>query len=420
MSLFAIFAVLITITALLSYVNERLLRLPPTIGVMTAALGCSLILALAGELGLGVDRWAASVLERVDFSEVLMRGMLSFLLFAGALHVDLGRLIERKWTILSLATVGVVLSTLLVGTAVHFLLRLFGLDLPFGYALVFGALISPTDPIAVLGILRGAGAPARLESLIIGESLFNDGVGVVVFTVLAGVVISGGSLSAVQVGELFLLEAVGGVVIGLALGYMAYRLLKSVDHHIVELLITLALVSGGYVLAGALHTSGPIAMVVAGLLIGNRGRLMGMSEGSRRYLDVFWELIDEILNAVLFVMIGFEVLLLEWQPAWLLAGAAAIPVVLLVRFVCVGLPISALRFVRRFEPATVKLMTWGGIRGGISIALALSLPASPQRELILVITYVIVVFSILVQGLTLGRAVRWALGKPGPEASWST
>jgi len=411
MSLFTIFAVLISITALLSYFNERVLRLPPTIGVMAAALSCSLLLALGGRLGLGVEAWAESLLVRIDFSEVLMHGMLSFLLFAGALHVDLGDLLERRWSIFSLATVGVALSTLLLGVIVHFAVRLFGLELPFGYALLFGALISPTDPIAVLGILRKANAPKRLEATIIGESLFNDGVGVVVFTLLLGVVAGGHGVTALEVGELFLVEAVGGVLFGLGLGYATYLLLKTVDQHVVELLITLATVSGGYALAGVLHTSGPIAMVVAGLFIGNHGRVFGMSDGTRQYQDVFWELIDEILNALLFVMIGLEVLVLQWQPAFLLAGLLAIPIVLGVRFVCVGVPIAVLRVFRDFDPATVRLMTWGGVRGGISIALALSLPDSTHRELILVMTYTIVVFSILVQGLTVGRAVRWSLAR---------
>jgi CPA1 family monovalent cation:H+ antiporter len=273
---------------------------------MASALVCSLLLALVGRLGLGVDSWAESLLLELDFGDVLMKGMLSFLLFAGALHVDLGDLVQRKWSILSLATGGVVLSTFLVGTGIYFVLPLFGLDLLFGYALLFGALISPTDPIAVLGILRSANAPRRLEATIIGESLFNDGVGVVVFTMILELVAGGHGVSAFEVGELFLTEALGGVVFGLGLGYVAYRLLKTVDDHVVELLITLSLVSGGYVLAGALHTSGPIAMVVAGLFIGNHGRIFGMSDGTRQYQDVFWELIDELLNAVLFVMIGFR------------------------------------------------------------------------------------------------------------------
>lgn len=410
MSVFSVFAVVITATALLSYVNERFLRLPATIGVMAAALVCSILMVLAGQFGLGVELWAERLLEQIDFSRVLMQGMLSFLLFAGALHVNLDDLIQRRWSILSLATFGVVLSTLLLGACFYFVLPWFGLRLPLGYAMLFGALISPTDPIAVLGILRKANAPKRLESTIIGESLFNDGVGVVVFSVILGLTVSGDghAASVGGVAKLFAIEALGGVIYGLLLGYLAYRLLKTVDNHVVELLITLSLVSGGYALAGALHTSGPIAMVVAGLFIGNHGRIFGMSDGTRQYQDVFWELLDEILNAVLFVLIGFELLVLDWQPSWFLVGFVAIPLVLAIRFVCVGLPIKLLSYFRDFDSATIRLMTWGGIRGGISIALALSIPASTERDHILVVTYVIVVFSILVQGLTVGRAVQWA------------
>jgi CPA1 family monovalent cation:H+ antiporter len=410
MTPFTLIAILVTVTALLSYVNERFLRLPPTIGVMAAALVASLLLAGLGQLGLGVERWAETLLLRIDFDDVLLEGMLSFLLFAGALHVDLGDLLGRKWTILSLATVGILLSTFLVGTLFWLLLGAIGLSIPYAYALLFGALISPTDPIAVLGILRRAGAPQRLESMVIGESLFNDGVGVVVFTLIAGLIAGGHELSPVGVTSLFVKEAVGGVLLGLVLGYLAYLLLKTIDNYTVEILITLSVVTGGYALAGALHTSGPIAMVVAGLFIGNHGRVFAMTDQTRDRLDTFWELVDEILNAVLFVLIGFEVLLLDVRPNFWLAGLAAIPLVLGVRYISVGLPLALLRPFRTFERYTVGLMTWAGIRGGISIALALSLPPSGERELILFVTYSVVVFSILVQGLTVGRAVRWATG----------
>jgi CPA1 family monovalent cation:H+ antiporter len=285
------------------------------------------------------------------------------------------------------------------------------LSVPFIYALLFGALISPTDPIAVLGILRRAGAPQRLESMVIGESLFNDGVGVVVFTLIAGLIAGGHELSLVGTTSLFLQEAVGGALLGLVAGYLAFLLLKTIDNYTVEILITLSLVTGGYALAGALHTSGPIAMVVAGLLIGNHGRVFAMTDRTRERLDTFWELIDEILNAVLFVLIGFEVLLLDVGPHYWLAGLAAIPLVLGARYVSVGLPLALLRPFRTFERHTVGLMTWAGIRGGISIALALSLPQSGERELILFATYAVVVFSILVQGLTVGRVVRWATAR---------
>jgi CPA1 family monovalent cation:H+ antiporter len=408
-SVFALFAVLITVTALLAYFNERVLRLPPTIGVMASALFLSLVLTVTGWLGWGAERWAERVFEQVDFNAVLMQGMLSFLLFAGALHVDLGDLFERRWTILSLATIGVLMSTFLVGTGFWLLLHLLDISIPYIWALLFGALISPTDPIAVLSTLKSANAPRDLESMIVGESLFNDGVGVVVFTIILGLVAGGHELSAGKAATLFLEEAVGGALLGLALGYVIYLMLKSVDNYSVEVMLTLGLVSGGYALAGALHTSGPIAMVVAGLFIGNHGRLFGMSEQTRAHLDTFWELVDEILNALLFVMIGLELLVLELKPVYLLAGALSIPLVLSARLVSVGIPVSILRLVRSFLPRTVPLMTWAGVRGGISIALALSLPASPFRDLILVATYSVVVFSILVQGLTLGRAVKSAI-----------
>ena len=411
MSVFGVFAVLITATAVLAWFNERFLRLPSTIGVMAAALFVSLMLIVAAQLGLGAERWAEELLGQIDFNAVLMQGMLSFLLFAGALHVDLNRLLERKWSILSLATIGVVLSTFLMGGLFYLLLRLFDIQIPFIYALLFGALISPTDPIAVMGVLRGAKAPKRLETMIIGESLFNDGVGVVVFSVILGIAAAGHDVSALEVGKLFLEEAVGGVFYGLALGYVAYRMLRSVDQHTVEILITLALVMGGYYLAGVLHTSGPIAMVVAGLFIGNHGRVFGMSEGSRQHLDNFWELTDEILNALLFAIIGFEILVLDPEPRLLPIVALTVPLALAVRFVCVGAPISLLARVRDYPPGTVALMTWGGLRGGISIALALAIPASPYRDVIVVVTYGIVVFSILVQGLTVGRAVRWVIAR---------
>jgi len=411
MTPFTLIAILVTVTALLSYVNERFLRLPPTIGVTAAALFASLLIAGLGQLGLDVERWAELLLVRIDFDDVLLEGMLSFLLFAGALHVDLGDLLGRKWTILSLATIGVLLSTFLVGSLFWLLLGWIGLSIPFIYALLFGALISPTDPIAVLGILRRAGAPQRLESMVIGESLFNDGVGVVVFTLIAGLIAGGHELSLVGTTSLFLQEAVGGALLGLVAGYLAFLLLKTIDNYTVEILITLSLVTGGYALAGALHTSGPIAMVVAGLLIGNHGRVFAMTDRTRERLDTFWELIDEILNAVLFVLIGFEVLLLDVGPHYWLAGLAAIPLVLGARYVSVGLPLALLRPFRTFERHTVGLMTWAGIRGGISIALALSLPQSGERELILFVTYAVVVFSILVQGLTVGRVVRWATAR---------
>jgi CPA1 family monovalent cation:H+ antiporter len=407
MSFFGVFAVLITLAAVFGFVNERTVRLPTAIGVTLASLVLSLGLIALHEVGFTFDDWAEGVLEQVAFGELVMKGMLSFLLFAGSLHVDLSELARQRWPILFLATLGVVASTFLVGTAVWWLLGWLGMAIPYAWALVFGALISPTDPIAVLGILRKAGAPKGVETLITGESLFNDGVGVVVFTALAALAAGTHDLGAREVGILFLEEAVGGVAFGLVLGLVAYWMLKWIDNYSVEVLITLAVVAGGYVLAGALHTSGPLAMVVAGLLLGNRGRRFAMSDRTRENLDTFWELVDEVLNALLFVLIGLEVLVLDMSWREVLVGLGAIPVVLAARLVSVGSTIGTLRMVRRsFAPYTVRLMTWGGLRGGISIALALSLPQSPERGLIVGITYVIVVFSILIQGLTVEPLAR--------------
>lgn len=406
MSLFGIFALLITLAAIFGFLNDRTLQLPTAIGVTLASLILSLGLIVLHQLGLGFDVWAEGLLARVDFDDLVMDGLLSFLLFAGALHVDLDDLRRNRWPILALATGGVLLSTFLVGTAAWWLLGRLGLPIPYAWALVFGALISPTDPIAVLGILKQAKTPKSVETLITGESLFNDGVGVVVFTALLEIARGGEEVGAGHVGMLFLEEAVGGVVFGLVLGFVAYRMLQWIDNYSVEVLITLAVVTGGYSLALALHTSGPLAMVVAGLLLGNHGRSFAMSESTREHLDTFWELVDEILNALLFVLIGLEVLILDMSWELLALGLAAIPLVLGIRLAAVGSILHGLGLRHRYQRYTVRVMTWGGLRGGISIALALSLPAGDERDLIVGATYVIVVFSILVQGLTVGPLAR--------------
>jgi CPA1 family monovalent cation:H+ antiporter len=366
----------------------------------------SISLVVLGHCGFeGIQNKATVVLEGIDFNKALMHGMLSFLLFSGALHVNLEDLAQHKWIISILATFGVVMSTFIVGSIAWIVFLLIGLKLPFIYCLLFGSLIAPTDPIAVIGILKKAGVPKSLETKITGESLFNDGVAVVVFLVIMGIVTGGHDVTAGHIMLLFMEEAVGGVLFGLAIGWIAYRMLKSVDNYQVEVLITLALVMGGYALANAIHVSGPIAMVVAGIFIGNRGRLFAMSEKTREHLDSFWELIDEILNAVLFLLIGLEILVLTVKGNYLIAGLIMIPVVLLARFISVGVPVTFMRRVRDFSPHAVKIMTWGGLRGGISVALALSIPNGPEREALLTVTYIIVIFSILVQGLTIERFV---------------
>jgi CPA1 family monovalent cation:H+ antiporter len=405
MRLLDLAAILITLSALFSYLNYRYLRLPTTIGVMLFALVLSLMLIAFGTFDPRIEQYAEQLLAQVDFNKTLMLGMLSFLLFAGALHVNINDLARHKWVILTLASGGVLLSTFIVGALTWWLLAALGLQLSFAYCLLFGALISPTDPVAVLGILKTAGVPKSLETKIAGESLFNDGVAVVLFVILFRIATGGGEVSPGAIAGLFLLEALGGLLFGLAIGFAAYAMLRSVNNYQVEILITLALVMGGYALAHAMHVSGPIAIVVAGLLIGNHGRLLAMSKTTRQHIDTFWELLDEVLNAVLFVLIGLEILLLVYTRQYFLAGVLAIPIVLLARLISVGLPIGVMRNLRKFSPHVVKILTWGGLRGGISVALALSLPPGPERKLIVAITYIVVVFSITVQGLTVGKLV---------------
>lgn len=402
MSVFDAVAILITATALFAFLNARVLKLPTPIGVTLAALIISLGLVLFG--GPEVAAWADQVLATLDFDDLVLRGLLAYLLFAGAMFVDLEELARQAGPVLALATVGIVTSTLLVGTLAWLLTGLLGLELSLGYALLFGALISPTDPIAVLAILRRAGVPKDTETLITGESLFNDGVGVVVFTVLLAAVAGEGHAEAGMgsIALLFVRETLGGLVFGLALGGAAYLLLRQIDDYGTEILLTLAVVTGGYAGASALHTSGPLSVVVAGLFIGNHGRMLAMSRRTREHLDTFWELADEVINALLFVLIGIEVLVLKFSVLTVEAALLAVPLVLLARAVAVSLPIGLFRLGRNFAPYTARLLVWGGLRGGISIALALSLPAGPQRDVILTMTYGVVVFAILVQGLTVG------------------
>jgi CPA1 family monovalent cation:H+ antiporter len=420
MRIFDLIAILTVLAAGFSFLNFRLLKLPSTIGLMVLTLLLSVSIVVAGAFVPAVAHLARTVVERVDFNQALLHGMLGFLLFAGALHINLDDLIQQRWPIAVLSTLGVLLSTAIVGGLTWCLMGLLGLRVRPIDCLLFGALISPTDPIAVLGLLKQIGAPKPLEVQIAGESLFNDGVGVVIFLGLLEVASEQHAFDVGHLVSLFVWEAIGGALFGLGAGWLVYRLLKSVDNYQVEILLSLALVAGGYALADALHLSGPIAMVVAGLLIGNHGRSFAMSTTTSEHLDLFWELIDEILNAVLFVLIGMEVLILPFTATYLVAGLLAILVVLAARLVSVGLPVWLLRRWEAFDPAMVPILTWGGLRGGISVALALSLPgvggrdAEPGREVILAMTYVVVVFSILVQGLTVGRLTRHWLSRTRP------
>ncbi|MGO9923944.1 MAG: cation:proton antiporter [Isosphaeraceae bacterium] len=423
MRLFDLLAVLTVMAAGFSFLNVRLLKLPTTISLMAMSLLFSVSLYMLGLYIPTVAVQTRLIAEQFDFNEVLLHGMIGFLLFAGALHIDLADLTRQKEPIAVLATVGVLLSTLIVGVLMWGVFALLGFPLRFIDCLLFGALISPTDPIAVLGLLKQIGAPRELEVQIAGESLFNDGIGVVLYMGLLEVATGAVDFDIGHIGSLFVREAVGGALFGLVIGLLAYGMLRSVDNYQVEILLSLALVWGGSSLADALHLSGPIAMVVAGLLIGNQGRSFAMSKKTIEHLDLFWELVDESLNAVLFVAIGVEFLILTFTGAYVVAGLLAIVTVLTARFVSVGLPVWLLRRSDRFNPALIPILTWGGLRGGISVALALSLPdevaGDPilRREVILATTYVVVVFSILVQGLTIGPMTRrWVRRSAGAEA----
>lgn len=409
MSITTVIAIFITVAAIASYVNYRILKLPQTIGLMVIALASSVIMIVLHAVGIDLAGYAKQFLDSVNLGETLMNGMLSFLLFAGALKINLNDLEEEKFLITILATGGVVASTFMIGTATYYILSWLDINLSYKWCLVFGALISPTDPVAVMSMLKSVHAPTSLSTKIAGESLFNDGVVVVVFIVLTGIAQGGAPVTFTHVAGLFALEAFGGVAFGFVVGWITYRILKDVNNYTVEVILTLALVSGGYALAHALHMSGPLAIVVAGLFIGNHGRRYAMSEVTRDHLDKFWELIDEILNAVLFIWIGFEILILTFDLNWLVAGLLAIPLALLARLISVATAVNLLRFHRQFARNATLILTWGGLRGGISIALALSLSSGAPRDVIVAITYIVVVFSILVQGLTIQKLVRHSL-----------
>jgi CPA1 family monovalent cation:H+ antiporter len=407
-------AVLVVLAAVFGYVNHRVFKLPHTIGLTIMGALASLAVVAADALipGFTPGQAVRGFLRGIDFHAALMEGMLAFLLFAGALHVDLSMLLKRKWPVLAMATAGVIISTLLVGLGFKGIALTLGLEVPFIWCLVFGALISPTDPVAVLGILKRAKVPESLEAKVAGESLFNDGVGVVVFSILLAAALGGGEFSLAHAGELFLVEALGGAVFGLLLGWIGVQAMKGIDEHNLEILITLAIVMGGYGLARVLHVSGPVAMAVAGLLIGNHGVALAMSETTRRHLLGFWSLIDEILNSVLFLLIGLEVVAIAIEASFLIAGLASIGLVLFARAVAVGLPMVLLSRFLPFTRGAFPMLVWGGLRGGISIALALTLPDGPLRDLILSATYVVVVFSVVIQGATVGAAARRFVGDP--------
>ena len=405
MELYYSFSVLIVLTAFFAYINYRVLKLPSTIGIMVIAIIVSVTLVASGENFLPkTTSHLTQLVHSFDFTEVLMGAMLNFLLFAGGIHINIKDLKEQFGPVLIFSTVGVIISTFAVGFGVYYLLPLVGVQMPLIYCIVFGALISPTDPVAVLSVLKQAKVSKSLETKVAGESLFNDGMAVVVFTVVLQIAIGKDiDLNVENIGLLLLREAGGGLLLGVLLGFSASRALRMVDDYIISVLITLAVVMGGYLIAREMHISAPLAMVAAGLFMGNFSDSFKMKSETQDYLIKFWELIDEIMNAVLFLFIGFELLLIKDLNEYLIAGGICIMIVLIARWVAIYVPTKFMSLRYRFSPQTVKVLVWGGIRGGVSIALALSIPINEYSQIIISITYCVVVFSIIVQGLTIAK-----------------
>ncbi|MCO5725401.1 cation:proton antiporter [Robiginitalea marina] len=408
MNYFVITTILVLISAVFGYWNVRFIKLPNTIGLTVISIAFTLAVFALSYIDDSLLEAERYIITHIDFKTVLLDLMLGFLLFAGALHTDLEKLKKHRWPILAFATFGVLVSTFLIGGASYYVVRLFGMEVPFIYCLLFGALISPTDPIAVLGILKQIGAPKKLEIKIVGESLFNDGVGVVIFLTIFSLAKSpGAEFSILEVGQLFVHEVFGGVMLGVVLGWITFQMMRRIDDYAVEVIISLAAVMGGIVLSQYLHVSGPLAMVIAGLFVGgSRNRSLAMSEITETYVDKFWELIDILLNTILFVLIGMEILVLDLESEYILAGVLMIPIALLCRYASLLLPVRIFQRPLEFLPHTNLVMTWGGLRGAISIALALGLTQEMYRDLFLVMTYVVVIFSIIGQGLTVNPLIK--------------
>ncbi|MGF7232660.1 cation:proton antiporter [Arachidicoccus sp.] len=407
MELYNSFAVIIVLAAVFGYINVRFIKLPSAIGVMIISLVGSLMMIGLEKLYPNLFQETLRLIKSLDFYTILMKVMLSFLLFAGSIHINVKEMRKERRSIITFSTIGVLLSTIMVATLSYLICHLFGLPIGFIYCLLFGALISPTDPIAVMEILKSSNIAKSLEMKISGEALFNDGIAVVIFlTILEAMRLGVDKLTFVNVLLLFLREAGGGLLFGFLLGYIAYVALRTIDDYKVGVMITLAVVMGGYMLADYMHISGPITMVIAGIFIGNKGRRFGMSEVTRDYVDKFWELVDEALNVILFLLIGMEMLVINFSISYLWIGMCAIVIVLVSRYVSVSIPIIILKYKKNMERNEIGILTWSGVRGGISVALALSLPYSSESELIVSITYIIVLFSIIVQGLTVEKVVK--------------
>ncbi len=415
MEVYNIITLIVVLAAIFAYINFRFIKLPSTIGIMLISLLASLIVIILGIISPGFFLKTTKAISLIDFQTVLLHIMLSFLLFAGAIHIDSKKLKSERLSIITFSTIGVIISTFVVGSLLYLVTSLFGLSVDFLYCLLFGTLISPTDPIAVIGILKKANIPSSLEIKISGESLFNDGVGVVLFISFYEIAQIGyANISVWNIVWLFIREAGGGVLFGWLLGYIGFIALRSIDNYVVEVMITLAIVMGGYAFAEIIHVSGPLAMVMAGLITGNKSMNIVASNISSDYIGKFWEMIDEVMNAILFLLIGFEMLLIPFNLTLLVLGCITILIVLFARLISVWLPITLLKYKNSFAKNTIPILTWGALRGGISVALALSVPKYMYGQMFVSITYIVVLFSIVVQGLTIGKFAKKMVEK-NPE-----
>jgi Na+:H+ antiporter len=417
MSAFQVLSIVVALVAAFGYLNHRFVRLPDAIGITAIGIVVSIVAVVASSFDPALAA-AVKTAADFDFAGMLLHGVLGLLLFAGSLHIQVAELAREKWLIATLATLGIVVSTSIVGVAFWAATHVLGLGVPLLACLLFGALVSPTDPVAVLAVLKRLGVPESLEARIAGESLFNDGTGVVVFLTLLQIATTPGGVDPATTALLFVTEVVGGAAFGFAAGSLGVRMLRRVDSHPVEILITLALATGGYALAELLHVSAPIAVVMMGLIVGNRGRRIAMSQATQTRLFDFWDVLDDLLNLLLFGLIGLVMMALSVSALQAAAAAFAIVIVLVARLVSVGVPVALVPRLRPHRKATITIMTWGGLRGGISIALALSLPAQVSgRTTIVTTTYAVVIFSILVQALTLDRVARRVLADDERQTS---
>ena len=407
MNFYTIITCVLSVAIIIGYINHRFIKMETTTAIMLGSLIISSLLIVIGKFGFpGLEIHVSKVLSQISFRKLLINGMLSFLLFAGAMRIDVNRLFAQKWEIGTLAFLGTIASTILIATIIYYIFPLFNLHINYIYCLLFGALISPTDPIAVLALFKELGAPEKISVIVEGEALFNDGVGIVIFLTIYQLAFTGKAVTWESTTLLFLKQALGGMCYGMGIGLLAYWLIKPIDDHKIEILITLLIVTVAYTFANSIGISGALAMVVAGIFVGNRGRKFSMSKRTVESLDIFWGIVEEIINAALFLLIGLELLRISFDKYQLIAILMTIPLAIFVRFVTVGVPMSIFKIWKKYDKGTNRILIWGGLRGGLALALALSLPSGSYRNLILEMTYAVVVFAIIVQGMSIRSLIK--------------